>query len=289
MAQNHRELCEYSCSEEILKPFIRGRDITRWAIRPIEAWLIYTHHGIDIERYPLIERHLRAFKADLEARATEQQWFELQQPQFRYSRCFAKPKVVYQDISRTYAFAYDTSGCFCGNTTYLLPTSSLAILGILQSNAIRWWTHTDQGVPFDGFLRLQSQYMERCPIPTMDEEQEATISQIVEYVVWLHRLNVEAVEAASGPSDMLVSGYFEQWINGLVYELFFLDELHSAGLRLFDLAQRAKLRPLSDMGDDKQSELKSLFEALYQPDHPLRQSLYRLDSLETVRIIEGKA
>ena len=166
-----RELCKDPCSQEILKPFIRGRDIARWTVRPTEAWLIYAYHGIEIDRYPLVERHLRTFKTELEARATEQQWFELQQPQFRYSQSFAKPKVVYQDISRTYAFAYDTSGCFCGNTTYLLPTSSLAILGILQSNAIRWWTHTDQGVPFGGFLRLQSQYMERCPIP--DNERRA--------------------------------------------------------------------------------------------------------------------
>jgi len=283
-----RELCKDPRSQEILKPFIRGRDIARWTVRPTEAWLIYAYHGIDIDRYPLVEKHLRTFKTELEGRATEQQWFELQQPQFRYSQSFAKPKVVYQDISRTYAFAYDTSGCFCGNTTYLLPTSSLAILGILQSNAIRWWTHTDQGVPFGGFLRLQSQYMERCPIPVMSEQQEAAVSQLVEYVVWLHRLDGGTVDAALATANMLVSGYFEQWINALVYELFFPDELHSAGLQFFQFVQMAKLRPLSDMAGEKMSEIKSSFEALYQPNHPLRQSLYRLDSLEIVRILEGK-
>ena len=87
---------------------------------------------------------------------------------------------------------------------------------------------------------------------------------------------------------MLVSGYFEQWINALVYELFFPDELHNAGLQFFQLAHKAKLRPLFDMAGEKMSEVKSSFEVLYQPDHSLRQSLYRLDSLEIVRIIEGK-
>jgi adenine-specific DNA-methyltransferase len=85
-----------------------------------------------------------------------------------------------------------------------------------------------------------------------------------------------------------VSGYFEQWINAIVYELFFPDELHSAGLQFFQLARNAKLRPLSDLASEKMSEVQRSFEVLYQPDHSLRQSLYRLDSLEIVRIIEGK-
>ena len=72
MMQNAGSFCEDERSCEIIKPFIRGRDIGRWAVRPTEAWLIYTYHGVDIKRYPLIEEHLRPHKKALEARATEQ-------------------------------------------------------------------------------------------------------------------------------------------------------------------------------------------------------------------------
>ena len=39
-------------------------------------------------------------------------------------------------------------------------------------------------------------------------------------------------------------GYWEQVLNGLVYELYFPEELHARGLRLFDLVQQASLPAL---------------------------------------------
>jgi type I restriction-modification system DNA methylase subunit len=283
------ELCEDPKSSEIIKPFLRGRDIGRWVARPTEVWLIYTHHGVDISRYPLIEAHLRPFKSALEARATRQKWFELQQPQFRYSILFAKPKVVYQDISRTYAFSYDTDGRFCGDTTFVLPTPSLAILGVLQSNAAKWWAHTDQGVPFGGFLRLKTQYMERCPIPAMTEAQEHIISVMVGYMLWLRRNDGVDQELTLDARSTLASDYFEQWINALVYELLFPEKLSSAGLHFFRDAEEARLRPISDLKGKEVSELSNLFEELYRSEHSLRQSLFALDSIEEIRILENKA
>jgi type I restriction-modification system DNA methylase subunit len=288
-ATKRAELCEDPRSSEIIKPFVRGRDISRWSIRPIEAWLIYTYHGVDIRRYPLIEDHLRPQKKALEARATRQAWYELQQPQFRYSKLFAKPKVIYQDISRTYAFAYDTEGCFCGDTTFVLPTPSLAVVGILQSNAMKWWVHTDQGVPFGGFLRLKAQYMERCPIPAMKSQEEAMIARLAEYLLWLHRSGVASGELPNSTGGTLMADYFEQWVNAFVYELFFPEPLHAAGLHFFRLAEAAKLEPLPRMKPGTElARLRAKFEELYQSDHPLRQSLFALDSIDEVRIIEGK-
>ena len=37
------------------------------------------------------------------------------------------------------------------------------------------------------------------------------------------------------------------------------------------------------------SELRAKFEELYAPSHALRQGLFALDSIEEIRIIEGKA
>ncbi len=281
------KLCADPRSAELIKPFIRGKDIARWAVKPTEAWLIYTHHGVDIKRYSLIEKHLREFKEELEGRATKQEWYELQQPQFRYSLLFAKPKIVYQDISRTFAFAYDTKGCYCGDTTFVLPTPSLAVLGILQSSAAKWWVHTDQGVPFGGFLRLKAQYMQRCPIPPMTEVQEALLSRIVEYLLWLYKDGIDQDDAYD-QGRALVAGYFERWANAMVYELFLPEVVRAVGLKFFDLAKNAKLRPIGEMNGKEMSELKGVFERLYQPDTALRQGLFELDSIEEVRIIEAK-
>jgi hypothetical protein len=84
--------------------------------------------------------------------------------------------------------------------------------------------------------------------------------------------------------------YFEQILNGLVYELYFPEEIHGAGLHLFDLVENAKLSDLDAIPeDDRLPRLRRLFETLYDGIHPLRIALDKLQMLETVRIIEGTA
>ncbi len=95
---------------EIIKPFLRGRDIKRWSAQNNEQWLIYTRKGIDISRYPSIAAYMRPFKQSLEGRATKQEWYELQQPQYAYSPSFEAPKIVYPDIYEHQSFAIDLTG-----------------------------------------------------------------------------------------------------------------------------------------------------------------------------------
>ena len=73
-------------------------------------------------------------------------------------------------------------------------------------------------------------------------------------------------------------------------ELFFPGPLHTAGLHFFILAEQANLRPLSGMQKGNElSQLRTIFEELYAPKHPLRQGLFALDGIEEIRIIKGKA
>ncbi|MBI2890379.1 MAG: hypothetical protein HYY13_06290 [Nitrospirae bacterium] len=43
----------------------------------------------------------------------------------------------------------------------------------------------------------------------------------------------------------LMKAYFEQWLNGLVYELFFPGELHARKLTLFDETAKLNLPDLA--------------------------------------------
>ncbi len=87
----------------------------------------------------------------------------------------------------------------------------------------------------------------------------------------------------------------KQMLNGLVYELYFPDERHAAGLRLFDSVGQAFLPAIPPKDADKNvcatflKTLRARFEELADAAHPLRHALEKLSTLETVRIIEGKA
>jgi adenine-specific DNA-methyltransferase len=93
-----------------------------------------------------------------------------------------------------------------------------------------------------------------------------------------------------GKQDPLIVACFEQVLNGLVYELYFPDELHEASLHLFDLVKKAKLPDIEATAESERLEvLRDKFEDLYDGNHPLRIALDKLQTLDTVRIIEGKA
>ena len=84
--------------------------------------------------------------------------------------------------------------------------------------------------------------------------------------------------------------YLEQILNGLVYELYFPDEAHGAGLRLFDLVAAAGVPDLESIPEAQRlPRLRQLFETLHDGTHPLKIALQKLQTLNTVRIIEGKA
>jgi hypothetical protein len=126
-------LAQNPAAEEIIKPFLNGRDVRRYQDPTSEQFLIYTYHGVEISKYPAVEQHLRRFKAQLEKRATKQEWYELQQPQRRFAPYMDGPKIVFPDIATAPRFTLDEAGHYGSNTVYFIPRSDLYLLGLLNS------------------------------------------------------------------------------------------------------------------------------------------------------------
>jgi hypothetical protein len=84
------------------------------------------------------------------------------------------------------------------------------------------------------------------------------------------------------PEHGLIVSWFEQWLNGLVYELFFPGELHARGLHLF--AETAKLLP---DGKLPKKSIPEVFAASRDFKRPLRAMLTDLQTIEEVRLIES--
>jgi hypothetical protein len=278
---------------EIIHPFLRGRDISKWHAQFADTYIIYTYHGVDISRFPAVEEYLRGFSRALRDRATDQKWYELQQPQMAYEPYFRGPKLVYQEINRTDAFAYDVAepaGVFVNNKVFFIPNAPKALLALMNSTIASFFLHTLSGVPPGGFLALQLNIINPLPIPNWTDAEQEILATLADYVLWLNRHGAATGELGDEAGKALLAGYFVQWANALVYELFFPEALHRAGLHFFRLTQEAMLRPLCEIERGKElAELRTKFEACFAPNHPLRQNLFALDSIEEIRIIEGKA
>lgn len=161
-------------AEEIIKPFLNGREVRRYGIEAKGSFLIYTHHGVEISKYPAVKKHLQPFKAKLERRATRQLWYELQQPQQRFAEYFEEPKIIFPDIAVSPRFALDGVGYYCANTAYFIPCRDLYLLGLLNSRlGSFYFRRTCAGLEgkAESYLRFFGQYMEGFPVRRLNHER----------------------------------------------------------------------------------------------------------------------
>lgn len=273
-------------SAEVIKPFLRGRDVKRWRVESEDLWLIFTRRPFPIGQYPAIKKHLSTFKTRLmpkpdgwddkrdgkwEGRkAGSYEWYEIQD-NIAYWQEFEQPKVVYPDIYLHQSFAWDTSGYYAANTCYFIPTGERWLTGVLNASLTEWFYEQIANRIQNGYLRAFSDYMQQVPIPSATESQK------------------QLVDACVGVALVNNNAHFEQLINGLVFELFFPDEMHAANIRLFDACEQAGVRKLAALqGGALAKAAEKLAATIFANDHPIYAMLFDLQALEVVRIIEGK-
>ena len=169
-------------SAEIIKPWLRGRDIKRWRAETPGLYIIFINRGVDIDRYPAIEAHLRWFRNDLEKRATAHlhPWYELQQPQEGCYHEFVNPKIIFNRFINSPTFAYDKSGAYHNDACYFAVPPTPAVAAIVNS-AVGWWLLSHLCTPLqNGYLQVFVQFLEKLPIPHLSREIDQRLSKHVE-------------------------------------------------------------------------------------------------------------
>jgi hypothetical protein len=218
-ATHDRLIREHKSSVEVLKPFLRGRDIKRWSVEPEELWLIFIpwHFPLHkdssvtgasskaeaefLKHYPAIFKHLLQFKKELSARnATETgiryEWYALQRCAAEYWQEFETPKIVYQDIARYFGMAWDESNSYLGNTCYFIPGAEKWMLTVLLSSAMQFYVRKVIGSEDGGFIRLFSIHVEKFPIPAASAADQAALSGLVDGILAAKRTGATATVTA---------------------------------------------------------------------------------------------
>ena len=99
----------------------------------------------------------------------------------------------------------------------------------------------------------------------------------------------EVVRSLVYAAELSVNQRFEQLVNGLVYELFFPEDLHAAGIRLFDACELEQIPRLGTLqGEALQTAAEALAERIFSNSHPIDAMLFDLQALDVVRIIEAR-
>ncbi len=163
-------------SGTLLKPFLEGRDLQRWCVEPQDLWLIYLpKNSVDIDAFPAIKAHLAKYKTQLEARATKQAWFELQQAQAAYVPLFESCKAYFPEFALGAQFSMEPSPFYCGNKCYFVPGAAHAEIALFNSKTL-WFFFLGLSTSIrNGWREQRGEYIERLPTPEIANADRATL------------------------------------------------------------------------------------------------------------------
>jgi hypothetical protein len=208
-----RLISEHPSSEEVIKPFLRGRDVKRWCVEYKDLWIIFTRRGIDIKKYPAIEQYLSQYKQKLTPgigrKVGSYKWYEIQD-NIAYWQEFEQPKIIIPAIVNNVEYTLDLCGYYSNDKTSICITdNAYCLLAILNSSIMWWFIQQIASSKQGGFFEFKPMYVSQIPVVDIDNTQK----QAIEYLV------KQCLEAKGKEVKEL-----ETKINQIVYELYGLSE-----------------------------------------------------------------
>lgn len=190
LVRNHQS------ASEVLRPFLRGRNINRWKPEWENIWMLFIRWDCPIESYPSVLKWLEQHRKGLEKRPEVKQgrfpWYALSRYGSEYWKLFEKPKIIYQVIQFHCQYALDTSGAYGNDKTYFLPTNDLYLIGVLNSPLMWWHNWRYFGHMKDEALNPANYKMESLPIALPTDEIRAEVEPAVQRLIESTKANQEA-------------------------------------------------------------------------------------------------
>ncbi len=225
-ATRRQLITEDAKSADLIKPWLRGRDICKWKAEWAGLYIIFTRRGTDIKKYPAIKRHLEQFQVDLEPKKSDKdkrgrkpgtyKWFEIQD-NIAYYMEFENPIIIYPDIATHMRAVISEDALYTDCTNFIMPADRY-MLALIHSKLFDWYYRMSfqcLGDPFNGGrIRFKTQYMELLPIFPATDDQKAPI--------------IERVRKILANPDSPTVPRLEAEIDKLVYDLYGLTEAQIA-------------------------------------------------------------
>jgi hypothetical protein len=229
-----RLVAEDGRSAEVLKPFLRGKDVKRWSVQFAEQYLIKIESSenkdhpwsnksdqeaelIFKKTYPAIWKFMNQYRDQLIKRYDQGKYFwELRS--CKYWDSFLGVKLIYPNICSRNEFAFDSNQFFSNQKSFIIPNGSFFLLASLNSSVTCWAFDKLLIKLQGGFLEPSSIFMTGLPIPDPknDPDRVTQIESLVQQILDQKQTNPAADVSA-----------IEREIDQHVYQLYDLtiDEI----------------------------------------------------------------
>ena len=210
-------------SAELIKPWLRGRDIRRWKLTYPGLYIIAIQNSGDAgannpwaeakteelareifrDTYPAVHAHLSFFERRLSARSDQgKHWWELRACTYYHE--FAVPKIIWPDIAREVRFAYDTTGSYVNDKCFTMTGEQMWMLAVLNSDLTEFLLCQLTNSVRGGFLEMKRHHTIRLPVATPNRNTQRQLAAI----------------AGAGIAGKQVD---EEKLNEMVYDLYGLS------------------------------------------------------------------
>ncbi len=155
------------------------------------------------------------------------------------------------------------------------------VCAIFNSNLINWYYKRISLEEDRAMAQIDIETAEKLPIILSSKQYQIQVSKIVDYLQFLNSL--EAIKF-----DVLIINYFEQIIDGMVYELYFPELLKKHNREI--IKHLGELPEFTDsMSDEQKMKIcKKVFDRLNDKEHPVRINLLYMSTIPEIAIIEGE-
>ncbi|MCQ2769512.1 class I SAM-dependent DNA methyltransferase [Helicobacter pylori] len=220
---------ERECTERLIKPILRGKDIKRYSYEWADLWVINTHNGytsaqkskippIDIAKYPATKAHLDAH-LDTIATRCDQGDTPYNLRNCAYLEDFEKEKIVYPCImAKEPCFVYEEKGFYAPAPANIITGDKIEIkylTALLNSKCIYFAMRKFyMGGGIEGELKTNN--LEKIPIPQITKSNKPTADKIIALVDKI--LQTKEKDPKANTQGL------EKEIDALVYQLYHLTD-----------------------------------------------------------------
>lgn len=152
---------------------------------------------------------------------------------------------------------------------------------ILNSKLSNFWLKYKGKLTGD-LLQIDKSQLLNIPIKNIKETKPFEI--LIDYIIFLKKQDLKPL----GINYELMPVYFEQVIDGMIYELYFEEILKEADKDIIQYL--GKFPEIKNLSTDKEKikVIEKIFDRLYDNNHKVKNHLFYMDTIEEIKIIEGK-
>jgi len=204
----------------------------------------------------------------------------------REKEFFESPKIVVPQRSLKNTFGFNKSSWYASADVYFIIQNDLTInlkyiLTLLNSKLYFCWLDK-KGKRKGESLELYLKPLSEIPIKVIKMELQLPFINIADYVMFLKKHDFTKVNA------QLIPTFFEQIIDGMVYELYFPELLKKHNCEI--IKHLGELPEFTDsMSDEQKMKICiKVFERLNEKEHPVRVNLEKMkEEILEIKTIEG--